>query len=281
MHFIKKILDFYIFSNIHVAIAGFCLTEITLYEFGGLNSLTSIFVALSIVISYNFIRFFEIKYKRMEWFRSWFFNHKKSLLVLSFLSALLLIQIVFFSSFNVSALMVLFPFAFMTLFYVIPLFKIGKIEFSFRNFPAIKIISIAISWAGITVFFPLYEAGYKFDGIVYLEFLQRFLFLIAIIIPFDIRDVYIDSKSLKTLPQLLGVLNSKILGYVLLVAFIILEFLKKLYTVESILVLLSISTITALFLGFSTPRRKRYYASFWVEAIPIVWFGLIILFLKN
>lgn len=279
MQFFKKIVDFYIFSNIHVAIAGFCLTEITLDKFEILESLTSIFVALSIVISYNFIRFFEIKYRRLEWFKNWFLSYKKSLLVLSLLSALLLVRIVFFSSFKITSLIILFPFAFMTLFYVIPLFKIGKIEFSFRNFPSIKIISIAIAWAGITVLFPLYEAGYEFNSIVYLEFAQRFLFLMVIIIPFDIRDVYIDSKSLKTIPQLLGVSNSKILGYLLLMGFVLLEFLKGSYTLEGILTLLIISIITALFLAFSSAKRTRYYTSFWVESIPLVWFGLISLFL--
>ena len=281
MQFFKKIVDFYIFSNIHVALAGFSLTKITLFEFGITDNFTSVFVALSIIISYNFIRFLEIKEKRLHWFKNWFFEYKKELFLLSFLSLVILIYILFFTKFNLKAILVLLPFAFMTFFYAIPLFKIGNIEVSFRNFPFIKIISIAIAWSGITVLFPLYESNYEFTSNVYIEFLQRFFILIAITLPFDIRDADVDPKSLKTLPQVLGVTNSKIIGYVLLLLVVSLEFLKEIFKIPDSYLLIIISFVTAVFLVFSSPKRNRYFTSFWVEAIPILWFVLIVLFLKK
>ncbi|MFK5958733.1 MAG: hypothetical protein QM495_07675 [Lutibacter sp.] len=281
MQFFKKIVDFYIFSNIHVALAGFCLTKITLIKFGNENNLTPLFVALSIIISYNFIRFFEIKYKRLQWFKKWFFNHKRSLLLLVVLSIVLLGYITFFYSFNLKAVVILFPFAFMTLFYVVPLFKIKNNEFSFRNFPSIKIFSIAIAWAGITVFFPLYERGSEFTSEILIVFFQRLLILISITLPFDIRDVNIDSKQLKTLPQLFGVNSSKIIGYVLLLIVIFLENMKENNIVTYNYILVIIAVIIGMFLTFSSPKRSRYYTSFWVEAIPIFWYGLIVLFLNS
>ena len=281
MYFLKKILDFYIYSNIHVALSGFCLTKITLVQYGNESNLSPFFVGLSIIISYNFIRFFEIKYKRLQWFKSWFYNHKIGLLLLVVASTVLLGYITFFYSFNLKSIVILFPFAFMTMFYVVPLFKTKKVEISFRNFPFIKIVSIAISWAGITVFFPLYEAGFEFTLNVYIEFFQRFLFLVAIIIPFDIRDVKIDSKTLKTLPQALGISDAKIVGYILLLTLILCENFKENSGNSSMYVLIIISIVTAIFLLFSTPKRTRYFTSFWVEAIPIFWYGLIVLFLNN
>lgn len=279
MQFLKKIANFYIFSNIHVSLAGFCLTKITLHKFGIVHSLIPIFVALSTLISYNFIRFFEIKNSRLIWFKNWFFKHKYYLLLVSVLALLLLVYIMFFCDFNLNSVTILFPFAFMTFFYVVPLFKIGKIEFSFRNFPSIKIISIAFAWTGITVLFPLYEANYEFALNIYIELIQRFLFLIVITLPFDIRDVNIDPKSLKTLPQVFGVINSKKIGFVLLLLVVFLEFLKENYTIFEVYILTIITIVSALFLGFSSPKRTRYYTSFWVEAIPILWFALIVLFL--
>jgi len=281
MQFFKKILDFYIFSNIHVALAGFSLTKITLYKFGIYDDLVPIFVGLSIVISYNFIRFLEIKTDRLNWFKNWFFEHKYYLLLLSVLSTVLLGYIAFFSSFNLNSIVILFPFAFMTVFYVVPLFKSKKDEISFRNFPAIKIVSIAVSWAGVTVFFPLYETNFDFNFDVYNEFLQRFLILVAITLPFDIRDVTIDPKTLRTIPQILGVKKSKIVGYVLLLIVVSLEFLKENFSISEMYVLVIVSIVIALFLTFSSPKKTRYYTSFWVEAIPIVWLVLIVLFLKN
>jgi hypothetical protein len=276
MRLFKKIVDFYIYSNIHVALAGFSLTKITLLNFAIDDNLTPLFVAFSIVVSYNFIRFYEIKNNRLIWFKDWFFINIKGILLLIFLSILGLTTILFFTDFNLKSLIILFPFAFMTFFYAIPLFKIGKREVSFRNFPMIKIFSIAIAWAGISVFFPLYEADYQFTSAVYLEFFQRILILLAITIPFDIRDVNADSKSLKTLPQTLGINNSKVLGTLLLFGFLLMEIVKENFTYFAFLVLLIISLITALFLWFSSPKQSRYYTSFWVESIPIIWLGLLI-----
>lgn len=280
MHFLKKILDFYIFSNIHVALAGFSLTKITLLKFGISSNLTPVFVAISIIISYNFIRFFEIKMERLSWFKDWFFKHKPYLLVLTVFAVILLGYITFFSAFNLNSLYILLPFAFITIFYAVPLFKIGKVEVSFRNFPFIKIFSIVIAWAGITVFFPLYEASYKFNTMVFLEFFQRIVFLIAVTLPFDIRDMAFDSKLLRTLPQLLGVKTTKKVGYLFLIIFIFLEFSKETNTNSEISVVVIIAIISMLFLGFSNPKSKRYYTSLWVESIPIVWLILVVIFLK-
>ena len=233
------------------------------------------------IVSYNFIRFFEIKTDRLHWFKNWFFEHKNKLIILVVLAIILLGYITFFSNFNLHSIIILFPFFFMTLFYVVPLFKIGKIEISFRNFPAIKIFSIVIAWVGITVFFPLFEVGYQFNFNVYVEFVQRLLFLIALILPFDIRDVNVDSKLLKTIPQLLGVTTSKIVGYVLLIVFVVLEFSKEENVNSEIYSTVIIALVTIVFLRFSYPEKKRYYTSLWVEAIPILWLILFVLFLKN
>ncbi len=278
MQLIKRIFDFYIYSNIHVALAGFCITKISLIKFGITESLTPYFVALSIIISYNFIRYYEIRTKHLNWFRSWFFDHKKKLLLLTFLSFSGIGYITFFTEFEIKSVVILIPFVFMTFFYVVPLFKIRNIEVSFRNFPSVKIFSIAIAWAGISVFFPLYEAKQDIDIDVYLEFIQRFLLLIVIALPFDIRDVKVDSNQLNTIPQALGVGATKKVGLVLLAEFILLELFKQNYSINELFIVIAIAIITGLFLGFSSPYKTRYYTSFWVESIPMIWIGLYMLF---
>ncbi len=277
MQFLKKIIDFYIFSNIHVALAGFCLTKITLLKFGFTTSISPLFVALSIIVSYSFIRFHEIKTNRLSWLKQWYLQQKKGLIVLSVVSVLGISYILFFTEFNLNSLIIVFPFAFMTFFYVIPIFKIGNLEVSFRNFPGVKIFSIAIAWAGISVLFPLYEEGFKFNLSVFIEFIQRILILIAITLPFDIRDLPSDSEELKTIPQVLGVHNTKIVGTLLLVFFVLLGFIQNTYLTTTFI----IAIVTVVFLWFSTVNNSRYYASFWVEAIPIFWLCLIVLFLNN
>ena len=280
MRFLNKILNFYIFSNIHVAIAGYCMTKITLIKYGVIAFNTPLFVALSIIISYNFIRFYEIKKIRLSWFKEWFFDNNIKILILSLISVLLMFYTLFFTPFYLKSLFILIPFSFMTLFYAVPLFKIGNVEFSFRNYPSIKIFSIAIAWAGISVFFPLYEAKISFSFDVYLEFLQRFSLLFAIIIPFDIRDINSDAINLKTIPQVFGVKKSKLIGFSLLIVALFLEVLKQPTNINEFFIFITVLIITALFLVFSTKKRSRYYASFWVESIPIIWLILIVLFLN-
>jgi hypothetical protein len=179
-------------------------------------------------------------------------------------------------SFNRKSLLILFPFAFMTVFYVIPLFKIKGISFSFRYFPAIKIFSIAFAWAGISVFFPLYEAELKFNSLIYIEFIKRLLILIAITIPFDIRDETSDVQTLKTIPQLIGVKNSKRVGTFLLILFLGFNIFNNEYFISDLIIAL----ITLFFLWFSSKEKSIYYTGFWVESIPIIWLLLLIL-IKN
>lgn len=281
MNSLKKIVDFYIFSNIHVAIAGYCMAKVTLLKFDINSNLSPLLIAFSIIISYNFIRYFEINSKRLGWFKLWFFENITKLILVSVLAFLISIYIVFFTEFNIESLFIVIPFAFITFFYAIPLFKIGKLHISFRNFPAIKIFSIAIAWAGVTVLFPLLEAGYHFNYDVYLEFFQRILILIAYTIPFDIRDVYFDDKELKTIPQLVGVQKSKILGTVLLLLFVLISLFKNSYFEKEVSSDVVIAIITILFLWNSTAKKSRYYTSFFVEAIPIIWFLILLVFYNN
>jgi hypothetical protein len=279
MQLLKRLFDFYIFANLHVALAGFCITKITVVKFQIHNSLVPVFVGFSIILSYNFIRFYEFYTNNIKGLKKWFETNKKYLVSLTVLSAIVLWYLLFFATFNLKALYLLFPFAFMTIFYVIPLFKIGEKEVSFRNFPGIKIFSITVSWAVISVLFPLFEADFEFTLKVYIEFFQRFLILLAITIPFDIRDVNSDSNKLKTLPQILGITTVKKIGIALLVMFVLLTFFNENILLTEVYVNIIIALITGFYVYFSSVEKSRYYTSFWVEAIPIFWLLLIVLFL--
>ena len=61
MRFLKRVLDFYINSSIHVALAVVCLTLITLSKFNILidNNLL-LFVFFATITGYNFVKYFGI-----------------------------------------------------------------------------------------------------------------------------------------------------------------------------------------------------------------------------
>ena len=128
MQLIKKLTDLYIFSNIHVAIAGFSLTKITLLKYGISENLFPIFVGCSIIFSYNFIRFYELKFGKRGmtgWYKDWFYAHFRKVAILLIISGLSLLYIVLYTEFNKRALLLLSPFIFMTFFYAIPFIRLG------------------------------------------------------------------------------------------------------------------------------------------------------------
>jgi hypothetical protein len=90
--------------------------------------------------------------------------------------------------------------------------------------------------------------------------------------------VQIDSKSLKTIPQVLGISASKKIGLILLTEFVLLELCKLNFSFENMFILMAIAIIVGLFLWFSSPDKTRYYTSFWVESVPIIWIGFYVLF---
>ncbi|HIP27175.1 MAG TPA: hypothetical protein EYG80_05925 [Flavobacteriaceae bacterium] len=160
----------------------------------------------------------------------------------------------------------LIPFSLAILFYTFPMEK-----YSLRNIAGLKLFLIAFSWAGITVLFPLVQNYISLRFADYLTFIQRFIFVIVITIPFDIRDMKYDNSSLKTLPQQLGVSKTKIVGVLLIVLFIIIEVIKS-NGDQSVWSTLIISIISGILLVKSTKNQSKYYSAFFVEALPILWF---------
>jgi 4-hydroxybenzoate polyprenyltransferase len=130
---------------------------------------------------------------------------------------------------------------------------------------------------GITVFLPLEYHNIRFSERVLFQSLEIFLFVIALTLPFEIRDLKYDELELKTIPQKLGVRNTKWFGTVLLMisGFLAIQqnYIDDLQLYCSLLVYL----ITLAFLWFSKVEQGRYYASFWVEGIPVLWLLLYLL----
>jgi hypothetical protein len=99
--------------------------------------------------------------------------------------------------------------------------------------------------------------------------------VLVITLPFDIRDLKYDDAAIGTIPLKIGVQNTKILGVLLLVALLLLEALKDEITSEIMLSTLVISIFSGLLLLLGKEKQSKYYASFLVESLPIVWFVLL------
>lgn len=268
MRWIQRVFDFYIFSNIHVAFATFSLTKITLLSFENEQNELPLFVFFSTVLSYNFIRFYR-KSTIQSWIYDWIETNQLRLILVSMLS---LIGVIYVGlNLSVNALLVLCPFMLFTLFYVLPLKVMTHQNKSLRTLSSLKIFLIAFCWAGITVILPLVNYKIQFSTDIVIIFMQRFLFVLVITLPFDIRDLQYDDESLKTLPQLLGTEKVKKLGLFLLMLFLGLLFLRSDLTENNLRIEFIITIISLLFLVRAKEHQHKYYSAFFVESIPMLW----------
>jgi hypothetical protein len=267
MRLIRQIFNFYIFSNLHVAVGVLCFVKMTLLPFDIDENNTALFVFFATVLSYNFIRFLNIP-KQKNWISNWFIENRLLMIILSGICVICCVYFLF--KLKRDAILVLPPFMILTFFYGM---KLPRSMVSLRGIPGLKIFVIAFCFSGITILFPLVQHNIEIDLNVWILFLQRFFFVILITIPFDIRDVWLDNTALKTIPQNFGIRAAKLFGIFLgmLVVFIAYRLAN-----DSMLITSIASGYAVTLLVCSSKKQSRYYSSFFVESIPIIWFVLIL-----
>lgn len=159
-------------------------------------------------------------------------------------------------------LITLSPFALITLFYSLPIFKNQKYLFRLREIPFLKIFLISIVWSATTIILPIVQSGKSFEFVhVALMLLERFLFVFAITIPFDIRDMRGDEQSgLKTIPLVIGVKKSIALANAFTVLFLIVSLLHYYDSAYFILLAFILSAISTLFfLNSKILQKSSFY----------------------
>ncbi|MFA9189868.1 hypothetical protein AAGV28_00670 [Flavobacterium sp. FZUC8N2.13] len=178
--------------------------------------------------------------------------------------------------------MVSIGFLLLTLLYTLPFFPNRK---NARNWAGVKIYIVSLCWVGVTLILPILDSGIAITADFYLKSIQRFILVFTLILVFEILDLANDDPHLKTVPQQIGVKRTKILGYILLLIFCALELLNSNFTFNgdiqysllSLLLIFAIAIVVALFLAFANEKRSKYYTSFWVESVPILWWLLLVL----
>ncbi len=261
MKWFFKFVDFIIYSSIWVALSVASLTKITAYNLGfeAENDLV-FFVFFSTIIGYNFIKHYRPKKNlfKFQYSKTHFLN------VISFC-----LVIFYFSQLKVQTqVMVIVPFL------IVIFYTISFGNKTLRNISGTKINAIALSWVFVTSVLPIIENELVFNPDFYLECMQRFVFVAAITLPFEIRDLTLDETILGTIPQKFGIKYTKIYGLLLLMLFLLLEFFKDTIVPQNLIILPLIFLVSLLFVVLSKKSQQKYYASFFVEGIPILWLGL-------
>lgn len=272
MKVFKIVLEFYLNASIHVAFAVFALLKITeIYFELPFNQNLNYFIFFGTITGYNFVKYAgvaKLHHRSLT-------DRLKVIQVFSLICFLLMCY--YACKIKVETLIISIPFNILTILYAVPF--LSGLAKNLRQISYLKVIIVAFVWAGFTLLLPLVDAKASIDLYTVIMFFERFLLIVVLILPFDIRDVKYDAISLQTIPKKIGVTQTKRLGLLLLILALILEYLfptpSRLNTPFLLFFFLVI-----LFLMRSKIEQSKYYSSFWVEALPIIWWLLLLGFLN-
>lgn len=265
MSLLKKIIHFYVNSSIHVALAITALSVISFLKFNiSIDYSILAFIFFSSITGYNFVKYAGIAKLHHQ-------SLTKNLQLIQVFSFCCFVILLYLASLQTQkVLWATSVLGILTFFYAVPFFPNKTNLRSLRSF---KIFVIALVWAGATVFLPLVNSVFILAQEVLLIFLQRFLFVIALTIPFEIRDVLFDHANLGTLPQRTSVKWTKRIGYLLIAFFLGVAFLVE-NSFMNIIPELLVGIIAAIYIFKASKKQGLYFSAFWVEGIPLLWLFL-------
>ena len=201
MNLLKALLNFYLYSSLHIAIAASAFSLEICYLFDiDINYYLLAFVFCSTIFIYSIHRIIGIntvpdvlstgRYSVIRRFKSHIY-------IYAVLSVILIVFLLF--KIPQSSLIYLIILGMISLSYTLPVFSSKK---RLRDFDFIKIFLIAISWALISL---LQYSGNYLSMIVALVFIEHSLYILSITLPFDVRDLEVDqSNNVKTLASYWG-----------------------------------------------------------------------------
>ena len=275
MKVLKQLLDFYINSSIHVALAVYALSWITLKKLNINGDATILyFNFFATITGYNFVKYFGIA----KWHHRSLANWLKVIQVFSLVCFGLMCY--YALQLQNNSLLLIAGFGMVTFLYAIPFLPKKwylDTQQNLRDISGLKVYVIALVWCGVTVMLPVFNNNGMFSQDAIITIIQNFILVITLMLPFEIRDLNYDSLKLATIPQKIGVKNTKRLGYVLVLLFYFLEYFKDNIDATGLLFQCVISIILCVFIYFANQNRNAYYTSFWVEALPLIWMLLMLL----
>lgn len=269
MKAINGVLNFYINASIHVALSVYALAWVTLIQFGidyDENSLYFVFYAT--ITGYNFVKYFGVAKFHHRSLASWL----KTIQIFSLVAFMALCYYAY--QLEIKTLILIGILGLITFLYAMPLLPQKYFidnQKNLRQISGLKVYIIGLVWSFTTVVLPLVNNEVSIDFDVVITCVQRFLFVIVLMLPFEIRDLNYDNLKLGTIPQKIGIKKTKIIGVLLLMVFMMLEFLKDKISSNGVVSTLLIVFVTLLFIIFSNKNQSKYYSAFWVESLPIVW----------
>lgn len=260
----KSLFHLYLYGSIHIALSTVALLA---FSYACLDLAFdrdyAIFLFSGTVFLYNLHRLVGIyknKDRKLSGRLQTIHDLRFGIILLSAIS--LVSCIWYYLSFEWSIQRILLIPALISALYVIPIFPKAK---RVRDLPFVKIFMIAISYALLTVWIPMNNNGLSADILLTAE---RALFLIAITIPFDIRDQGYDGASgLLSIPIFFGDKTAKRLAILLAVAGALIFYFR--FNANNTLSFSMICSYLAavILIVLSNDGRRDYYYTFWMDGL--------------
>jgi len=242
---IRPIVNFFIYSSIIISFAATSLTlETYIFLDQPINYKYLAFVFFSTLLTYSIHRIVGIKKLNKKFIEDRFKvilifkTHITVYAVIAFFATLF-----FLTRLPFSLLIYLIIPAIISGLYTIPLLSNNK---RLRDYDYIKIILIALTWAAVTTIGILESKNISIPLFILLFiYLEKFIYIFGITLPFDIRDESIDKYSnVKTFPAIWGRDKTYLIIKLLhILCFIITTFLYSYIYTFNVLVLIVLGFI--------------------------------------
>ncbi|MGF7082263.1 UbiA family prenyltransferase [Mucilaginibacter sp. UYCu711] len=284
---LQPVFDFLLFSNIFMALCAVAQGLVVFYLIGSRPLYTiCALLFVSTVAIYNF-SILLTKPKNPEKSENrrirWFFAHHRLMVTVTIVAILSLIPLFFLISMESRILLIFL--AAISFAYSLPLFSLGDQKFGLRNIPGLKQFLITLVWTMSSVLLPVLEAQDMHltnitlrDTTILLA--KRFLFIAALTVPFDIRDLFEDRESgLKTVPVAIGEKRAYLFCQILLAGYIVLLFLYRNNGFNANFFALTLTAILAGWLIFKSKwKRNEYYYFFYLDGVLILQYVMLVVF---
>ncbi len=269
MRTLKYLFNLYLDASLHVSLAVASFTLITYFLLGiSFDFYLLGFVFFATVVCYNFVKYGVEAHKYLVVSN----RYHRIIQILSFVSFGLAMY--FLWHLSITVWIAAAGLGLISTLYAVPMLPNAK---NLRSLGGFKIYVIAFVWTGFTVLLPVLNVYWELSWDLGVLFLQRFILVLVLILPFEIRDMQWDNPALKTLPQVIGPRKTQNLGLILLGIFFLLTFFKDDLLGEEIwLRLILVLFLTPIFLKDQS-KQSKYFSSFWIEGIPIFWLLLFVL----
>lgn len=267
-------------TNVFISFAAVVLTLGTGLQYGSFSNLWIylLLIFFATLADYNWHRYIKVIFnKRPNSKYSWATEHLRAILSIAIISSIGIGAVAFFLPPEIINWLIVLGVC--TAIYSLPLHTLGMKGMDVRKIPALKTLLITFTWTLATLFLPYLLTNNSFGDNITFSLVERSLFIFAITVPFDVKDIKEDQRSgWKTLPVLLGKKTSMQISQVAL-SILILSSAIQLFTNSyhaEFIAAFSTGIYSLIILNAKKLRAHKYYYPLFIDG-AILLYGLLLI----